>query len=89
MAHPVYVLLPDGVDWTAVPGTTAQAAKPVRWYLRQQLPHATTQTAVLVDGDDESPQTLAAIATRAQELGGVAVDAMTQDVLDADGVTTA
>lgn len=88
MAHPVYVLLPDGVEWTAVDGTTAQAPKPVRWYLRTQLPEATTQTAVLVDGDEERPDLLARVASRAAELGGVAIDASTQDVLDPSGVTT-
>jgi hypothetical protein len=87
MAHPAYVLLPDGVEWTAVPGTSAQAPRPVRWYLRQSMPMATTQTGVLVDDtDDQLARRLAAVARRAQELGGVAVDASTQQVIDPDAV---
>ena len=53
MALPLYVLLPDGVEWTDVPGTVAQAPKPVRWYLRQHMVEAATQTAVLVSGDED------------------------------------
>ena len=87
MAHPLYVLLPDGVDWTAVPGTTAQAARPIRWYLRQQMPEAATQTAVLVDGDEESPRIIAAVVEHATGLGGVVVDAQTQEPVQAGGVT--
>lgn len=91
MAHPVYVLLPDGVEWTEVPGTTAQSAKPVRWYLRQSMPLATTQVGVLVDGDEGALESrMADVARHAQELGGIAVDASTQQVIDpqAPGVRT-
>lgn len=83
MAHPVYVLLPDGVEWTEVPGTTAQSPRPIRWYLRQSLPIATTQVGLLVDGDDAALDArLADVARHAQELGGIAVDASTQHVID-------
>jgi len=82
MAHPLYVLLPDGVEWTEVPGTTAQRPAPVRWYLRQSMPMATTQTAVLVDGDEESVTTIAAVAAHAEKLGGIVVDAVDQQVIE-------
>lgn len=83
MSHPVYVLLPDGVEWAGAPRTTSQAARPVSWYLRQLAPGAATQTAVLVDGDDAAlPGTLADVARRATELGGIAVDATTQQPVD-------
>jgi hypothetical protein len=86
MSHPVYVLLPDGVEWTAVPGTTAQAPKPVRWYLRQSMLEAATQVAVLVDGEEPvRGQRITQVAHRAAELGGVAVDAETQQLIDLDG----
>ena len=89
MAHPLYVLLPDGVDWTAVPGTTAQAARPIRWYLRQQMPEAATQTAVLVDGAEEDghARVIAQVVEHAASLGGVVVDAQTQEPVQAGGVS--
>ncbi len=83
MALPLYVLLPDGVEWTELPGTTAQAPKPVRWYLRQHMLEAATQTGVLVDTDEVDPaQRVAQVAARAQELGGMVVDAGTQSVVE-------
>jgi hypothetical protein len=83
MSYPVYVLLPEGVEWTAVAGTTAQKAAPVRWYLRQSMPEATTQTAVLVEGADaELEHHVTLVARQAETLGGIAVDAMTQTVID-------
>jgi hypothetical protein len=81
MSLPLYVLLPDGVEWSEVPGTTAQAAKPIRWYLRQQMPEATTQTAVLV-GEDDAARSIGAVVEQAHELGGVVVDAGTQAVVE-------
>ena len=74
MTHPVYVLLPDGVEWTAVPGTTSQTPRPIRWYLRTMLPSAATQVAVLVADDAAIDQ----VVTAAEALGGIAVDAATQ-----------
>ncbi len=83
MALPLYVLLPDGVEWTAVPGTTAQAPKPVRWYLRQHMVEAATQTGVLVDTNEPEPaERVAEVARRAQQLGGMVIDAGTQEVVD-------
>ena len=83
MAVPVYVLLSDGVEWTEVPGTTAQRPAPVRWYLRQHMVDAATQTAVLVAGEDaELEQRIAEVARHAQELGGMAIDAGTQQVIE-------
>jgi hypothetical protein len=83
MAYPVYVLLPEGVEWTAVPGTTAQKAAPVRWYLRQSMPEAATQTAVLASGEDaELEYQVTQVARQAELLGGIAMDAMTQTVID-------
>ncbi len=83
MALPLYVLLPDGVEWTEVPGTTAQAPKPVRWYLRQHMVEAATQTGVLVDtGETEPAERVAEVARRAQQLGGMVIDAGTQEVID-------
>jgi len=83
MAYPVYVLLPDGVEWSEVPGTTAQNPGSVRWYLRQSMLDATTQTAVLVEGSgSQLERSLKAVLARATELGGVAVDASTQALLE-------
>lgn len=83
MAHPLYVLLPDGVEWTEVPGTTAQAPRPIRWYLRQSMPEASTQLGLLVDGDEGALEgRIADVARHARELGGIAVDAATQRVID-------
>lgn len=83
MAIPVYVLLPEGVEWNAVPGTDAQTPKPVRWYLRQSMPHATTQVGVLVSGDgSELTERLERVLRQAEMLGGVAIDAGTQEPLD-------
>ncbi len=88
MAFPLYVLLPDGVEWSEVPGTAAQAPRPIRWYLRQSMPEASTQIGVLVRGDvEEAAPRIAAVATQARELGGMALDAGTQDVIDPDTVT--
>ena len=82
MAVPVYVLLPDGVEWTEVPGTSAQRPAPVRWYLRQHMVDASTQTGVLVGGDElELEQRIARVAQVAQQLGGMAIDAGTQQVI--------
>ncbi len=82
MAHPVHVLLADGVDWIEVPGTTAQRPQPVRWYLRQAMLEASTQTAVLVAGSEhEQAERIAAVVQQAADLGGVTVDAMTQEQL--------
>lgn len=87
MALPLYVLLPDGVEWTEVAGTVAQAPKPVRWYLRQHMLDATTQVAVLVSGIDPEVQATCVqhVAARARELGGMAIDAGTQDVVRPGG----
>ena len=83
MALPLYVLLPDGVEWTEVPGTTAQASKPVRWYLRQHMVEAATQTGVLVNTNEPDPtRCVSQVARRAQELGGMVIDAGTQEVVD-------
>jgi hypothetical protein len=83
MAHPVYVLLPDGVEWSEVPGTTAQRPAQVRWYLRQAMPTAKVQVAVLVSGDEhEAAERIAQVARTAEQLGGIAIDASTQDVID-------
>ena len=83
MALPLYVLLPDGVEWTDVPGTVAQAPRPVRWYLRQHMVEATTQTAVLVSGDqDDKGPRIAEVVAQAERLGGKVIDAGTQDVVE-------
>ncbi len=82
MALPLYVLLPDGVEWTAMAGTVAQRPSPVRWYLRQHMVEAATQTAVLVSSDEPDPEArVAQVARRASELGGLVVDAATQQVV--------
>ena len=81
MSLPLYVLLPDGAEWTEVPGTTAQTSSQVRWYLRQHVPEATTQTAVLV-GEDDAARSIGAVVERAHELGGIVVDAGTQQVVE-------
>lgn len=87
MAHPVYVLLPDTAEWSGVPGTTAQSTAPVRWYLRQLLPAAATQTAVLVPGTaDERDALIAQVAHVAEALGGIAVDGLTQEAIDSAAV---
>lgn len=78
---PLYVLLPEGAEWTAVDGTTAQRPAPIRWYLRQAMPEATTQTAVLVDENADSDAVIADVARRAAELGGVTVDAGSQEIV--------
>lgn len=83
MAYPVYVLLPANVDWIDVKGTSTQKAAPVRWYLRQWMPEAVTQTAVLAssaEGDLEN--ILWAIDEQARALGGVTIDCRTQMPLD-------
>jgi hypothetical protein len=84
MALPLYVLLPDGVEWTEVPGTVAQTPRPVRWYLRQHMVGAATQVGVLVSGDDEQAQArcIAEVAARAKQLGGMVVDAGTQEPVE-------
>lgn len=83
MALPLYVLLPDGVEWTEVPGTVAQAPKPVRWYLRQHMLDAATQTGVLVSGDeDDKGPRIARVVAQAKQLGGMVIDAGTQDVVE-------
>lgn len=86
MNHPLYVLLPADVDWTPVAGTTAQAPRPIRWYLRQHMPDATQQVAVLVEGDSSSRHAVRAaqVLERATALGGVVVDAQTQLLLDVE-----
>jgi hypothetical protein len=81
MALPLYVLLPDGVDWTEVPGTTSQMPRPVRWYLRQHNVDATTQVGVLV-GEQDAARAIGLVVERAHELGGVVVDAGTQQVVE-------
>jgi hypothetical protein len=81
MSLPLYVLLPDGAEWSEVPGTTAQTPKPVRWYLRQQMVDAATQPAVLVDEGDAA-RAIGAVVERAHELGGVVVDAGTGNVVE-------
>ncbi len=89
MAHPVYVLLPEGVEWTGIAGTTAQRPGQVRWYLRQRMPMASTQTAVLVDegrSSEELRQRVELVARAATALGGMAVDASTQLPIDPDRV---
>jgi hypothetical protein len=78
MALPLYVLLPDGVDWIEVPGTTAQVPRPIRWYLRQQMVDAATQTGVLV-GEEDTSTAIDAVIEQATALGGVVVDAGTQE----------
>ena len=89
MALPLYVLLPDGVEWTDVPGTVAQAPKPVRWYLRQHMVEAATQTAVLVSGDeDDKGPRIAEVVARAAQLGGMVIDAGTQEVVEASSSLT-
>lgn len=89
MALPLYVLLPDGVEWSDVPGTVAQAPKPVRWYLRQHMVEATTQTAVLVSGDeDDKGPRVAEVVARAKQLGGMVIDAGTQDVVEPSSTLT-
>ena len=83
MALPLYVLLPDGVEWTEVPGTVAQQPKPVRWYLRQHMVEAATQVGVLVSTATVDPQhCVAAVAERARQLGGMVIDAGTQQVVE-------
>jgi hypothetical protein len=79
MSHPVYVLLPRDVEWTPLPGSGAQAAAPVKWYLRSQMPEAATQTVVLVDDGPDLADQLALVAARAAELGGLALDGATQE----------
>ncbi len=87
MNHPLYVLLPADVDWTPVAGTTAQAPRHIRWYLRQHMPEATQQVAVLVAGDASAQAMRAAdVQRRAESLGGVVVDAETQQLLDVDAL---
>lgn len=87
MAHPVYVLLPDGAEWPGVPATTMQGPAPVRWYLRQSMPSATTQVVVLVPGTDaEVAERLASVVRRAHQLGGVAIDGTTQELIDPETV---
>jgi hypothetical protein len=84
MSLPLYVLLPDGVEWSPVPGTVAQSSGPVRWYLRQHMVDAATQTAVLVEGDEEEQRRrVGEVAARAQELGGMTIDAGTQATIEA------
>ncbi|MCW2955434.1 MAG: hypothetical protein JWO69_303 [Thermoleophilia bacterium] len=87
MAYPTYVLLPADVEWTPVPDTEAQRPAPVRWYLRQLMPLAATQMGVLVPGEGALlEQRLADVARRAEELGGIAVDVATQQVIDPSAV---
>jgi hypothetical protein len=50
------------------------------------MPTATTQTAVLVDEGDEISERVALVARTAIELGGITVDARTQDVVDPESV---
>ncbi|MCW2924373.1 MAG: hypothetical protein JWM98_1777 [Thermoleophilia bacterium] len=83
MAYPVYVLLPDGAEWTEVPGTRAQSPGSVRWYLRQSMPRAATQVAVMVAGEDaELARRIDEVVQQAEALGGVAVDGPTQERIE-------
>lgn len=83
MAHPVYVLLSEGHEWTPLAGTTSQPPASVRWYLRQSMPQAATQTVVLVEGDEtECAARIAQVVQRAEELGGVVIDGPTQQRLE-------
>lgn len=83
MAHPVYVLLSEGREWSPLAGTTSQSPAAVRWYLRQSMPEAATQTVVLVEGDEiEVAQRIALVVARAEELGGVVIDGPTQQLLE-------
>lgn len=84
MAHPVYVLLPEDTQWVDMPETSAQTPKPIRWYLRQKLPTATTQIGILVSDGPDLSLMLAQIARKAQMLGGMAIDATTQEVISAE-----
>lgn len=85
MAHPVYVLLPEGREWTPLVGTTSQAPAPVRWYLRQSMPEAATQTVVLVGGDEtEHARCITQVVALTRELGGIVIDGPTQQVLEPD-----
>ena len=82
MPHHVYVLLSEGREWTPLAGTTSQAPAPARWYLRQSMPEAVTQTVVFVDGDAaEHERGLTQVIARAGELGGIVIDGPTQQVL--------
>jgi hypothetical protein len=84
MAYPVYVLLPADVEWSEVPGTTAQAPAPIRWYLRRWMPAAATQVAVLVEGEGaQRDERIVQVASAATDLGGMAIDATTQLPVDA------
>lgn len=83
MAFPVYVLLPAGCNWVPIAGTSAQAPAAVKWYLRQLMPDAVSQTAVLVAGDEHERQLrIAEVASRARQLGGVAIDGHTQLLIE-------
>ena len=86
MNHPLYVLLPADVEWTPVAGTTTQAPRPIRWYLRQHMPEATHQVAVLVAGDSPSAHAMRAadVLEHATRRGGVVGDAETQQLLDVE-----
>lgn len=87
MTHPLYVLLPADVEWPAVAGTSAQAPKPVRWYLRQHMVDAASSVAVLVAGDDaEQASSIEVVVRQAEQLGGVVVDAATQQLVDLDAL---
>ena len=81
MALPLDVLLPDGVDWSPVSGTMAQVPRPIRWYLRQHMPEASTQVAVLV-GEDDASGRIDEVVEHARQLGGIVVDAGTQQVVE-------
>lgn len=83
MTHPLYVLLPADVEWPAVAGTSAQAPKPIRWYLRQHMAEAAHSVVVLVPSDPlEQSRYVDAVLEQADRLGGVVVDASTQEPFD-------
>lgn len=83
MTHPLYVLLPAQVEWSAVAGTSAQAPKPIRWYLRQHMAAATHSVAVLVPSEGAGQaRCIDAVLEQADRLGGVVVDAATQQPFD-------
>lgn len=94
MAIPLYVLLPDGVEWKPMSGTLDQRPVPVRWYLRQSMLLATTQTAVLIPSDEQHEDedtriSIAEVVEMAHSLGGVVIDARTQQPIDASGAPVA
>jgi hypothetical protein len=79
MTLPLYVVLPAGAEWTAVPGTTAQSPRPVQWYLRQHMVEAVTQVGVFVAEGASEAEAVAGIVAQAHALGGAVVDAATHE----------